>query len=63
MILHLTSTHARYLKHAATARMRAAPEFPCALPAFLKLLHTVMEPAGLYGSELWGLLSIPGLVT
>ena len=47
--------------HAATAQMRAAPDFPCALPAFLKLLHTVMEPAGLYGCELWGLLSIPGL--
>ena len=47
--------------HAATAQMRAALYFPCALPAFLKLLHTVMEPAGLYGSELWGLLSIPGL--
>ena len=47
--------------HAATAQMRAALDFPCALPAFLKLLHTVMEPAGLYGSELWGLLSIPGL--
>ena len=36
--------------HAATAQMRAAPDFPCALPTFLKLLHTVMEPAGLYGS-------------
>ena len=48
--------------HAATAQMRAALDFPCALPAFLKLLHTVMEPAGLYGSELWGLLSIPGLL-
>ena len=47
--------------HAATAQMRAAPDFPCALPAFWKLLHTVMEPAGLYGCELWGLLSIPGL--
>ena len=47
--------------HAATAQMRAALDFPCAIPAFLKLLHTVMEPAGLYGSELWGLLSIPGL--
>ena len=47
--------------HAATAQMRAALDFPCALPAFLKLLHTVMEPTGLYGSELWGLLSIPGL--
>ena len=47
--------------HAATAQMRAAPDLPCALPAFLKLLHTVMEPAGLYGCELWGLLSIPGL--
>ena len=47
--------------HAATAQMRAALDFPCALPAFLRLLHTVMEPAGLYGSELWGLLSIPGL--
>lgn len=47
--------------HAATAQLRAAPDFPCALPAFLRLLHTVMEPAGLYGCELWGLLSIPGL--
>lgn len=47
--------------HAATAQMRAAPDFPCALPAFLRLLHTVMEPAGLYGCELWGLLSLPRL--
>lgn len=47
--------------HAATAQMRAASDFPSALSTFLPLLHTVMEPAGLYGSELWGLLSIPGL--
>ena len=47
--------------HAATAQMRAAADFPCAISTFLPLLHTVMEPAGLYGSELWGLLSIPGL--
>jgi hypothetical protein len=27
----------------------------------LEMLHTVMEPSGFYGSELWGLLSIPSL--
>jgi hypothetical protein len=47
--------------YAATSRMQAAEGFPCAIPTFIKLLHTVMEPAGLYGCELWGLLSIPGL--
>jgi len=41
--------------------MRAAQDFPCAIPTILQLLRTVMEPAGLYGCELWGLLSIPGL--
>lgn len=47
--------------HAATAQMRAAEDFPCAIPTFLQLLRTVIEPAGLYGCDLWGLLSIPGL--
>ena len=47
--------------HTTTSDMRAAPDFPTAVPTFLKLLHTVMEPAGLYGCELWGLLSLPGL--
>jgi hypothetical protein len=47
--------------HATTSQLRAAPDFPCALPPFLTVLHTVIEPAGLYGCELWGLLSIPGL--
>jgi hypothetical protein len=47
--------------YATTSCMRAADGFPCAIPTFLKLLHTVIEPAGVYGSELWGPLSIPGL--
>lgn len=47
--------------HVATSCMQAVPDFPCCIPAFLKLLHTVIEPAGLYGCELWGLLSLPGL--
>ena len=47
--------------YATTSDMKAAPDFPTAVPTFLKLLHTVMEPAGLYGCELWGLLSLPGL--
>ena len=46
---------------ATTGAMRVAPGFPCAIPTFLKLLHTVMEPAGLYGCELWGLLSVKGI--
>jgi hypothetical protein len=47
--------------YAVTSKMRAAVDFPCAIPTFLEMLHTVIEPSGLYGSELWGLLSIPGL--
>ena len=47
--------------YAATAAMRVAPGFPCAISTFLKLLHTVMEPAGLYGCELWGLASVKGI--
>jgi hypothetical protein len=46
---------------AATAAMTVAPGFPCAISTFLKLLRTVMEPAGLYGCELWGLLSMKGI--
>ena len=49
--------------YATTSHMRAAPDFPSAVPTFLQLLHTVMEPAGLYGCELWGLLSLPGLTS
>lgn len=48
--------------YAATGAMRVAPGFPCAIPTFLKLLHTVVEPAGLYGCELWGLLSVKGIL-
>ena len=47
--------------YAVTSKMRAAVDFPCAISTFLEMLHSVIEPSGLYGSELWGLLSIPGL--
>ena len=42
--------------YAVTSKMRAAVDFPGAIPTFLEMLHTVIEPSGLYGSELWGLL-------
>ena len=50
-----------YNTAAFAGTMRAAVDFPCAVPTFLEMLHTVIEPSRLYGSELWGLLSIPGL--
>jgi hypothetical protein len=43
------------------SRIRAAPDFPCVLPTQLKMLHSVVEPTGLYGSELWGLGSVAGI--
>ena len=43
------------------SRIRAAPDFPCAIPTQLQMLHSVVEPAGLYGCQLWGLGSVPGL--
>ena len=48
-------------KFGGVSRVARSMKSPGKVSAFMELLHTVIEPSGLYGSELWSLLSIPGL--
>lgn len=45
--------------HAAVSQLRAQSHIvPSTPPVLLKLMHAVAEPAGLYGSEIWGVFCI-----
>eukprot|EP00877_Chromochloris_zofingiensis_P004852 jgi/Chrzof1/14368/Cz09g00080.t1 len=44
--------------HGIVSALRASSCVPSMLPPFLRLLHAVAEPSGLYGSELWGVFLI-----
>lgn len=47
----------------ARAKVQASDEVPSSIPVMLDLLTTTVQPAGLYGCELWGLLTVPGITT
>jgi hypothetical protein len=45
----------------ARAKVYVSSEVPCSIPVITKLMKVAVEPAGVYGCELWGLLSVPGV--
>jgi hypothetical protein len=47
----------------ARARMQAQDAVPGIIPVILEVMRTQVLPAGLYGSELWGLLTLPSICT